>query len=151
MSGEIGHKKLFWGVYSTIGFVTIRNLFRFVEFVQGAIITWPHSEGAYILSEKEVLFYTLDTVPILCCFVCFIIFNPAKLLPKEDHAASVLPITTSTTTTTAAAAMGGDVDDLKALTTKGGLESDGTENEEVAVEYNGGILSSPAAAKDARL
>jgi hypothetical protein len=30
-----GHKKLFTGIYLTITFITVRNIFRFVEFIQG--------------------------------------------------------------------------------------------------------------------
>jgi hypothetical protein len=83
LKGSSEHKKLFTGLYLTIVFVSIRNIFRFVEFVQGAVLTWPVMDpNTYVLSEKEVLFYTLDTLPILFCFVGFIVYNPANLLPK---------------------------------------------------------------------
>jgi len=64
-------------------FVTIRNIFRFAEFVQGAVLPWPvTNQNTYVLSEKQVLFYTLDTLPILIVFVVFIVYNPANFLPK---------------------------------------------------------------------
>ena len=82
LKGTPEHKKLFTGLYLTILFVSIRNIFRFVEFVQGAVLTWPVTDpNTYIISEKEVLFYTLDTLPILFCMASFIIYNPANLLP----------------------------------------------------------------------
>lgn len=83
LKGTPEHKKLFTGLYLTIFFVSIRNIFRFVEFVQGAVLTWPVLDpNIYIISDQEVLFYTLDTLPILLCVLSFIIFNPANLLPK---------------------------------------------------------------------
>ena len=61
-----------------------------MEFTQGAILTSPYSPGAYVLSEKEYLFYALDTLPILLCFAAFIAFNPALLLPKESASEPVV-------------------------------------------------------------
>lgn len=83
LKGSPEHKKLFTGLYLTILFVSIRNIYRFVEFVQGAVLTWPVMDpNTYVISEKEALFYTLDTLPILFCFISFIVYNPANLLPK---------------------------------------------------------------------
>jgi hypothetical protein len=83
LKGTPEHRKVFTGLYLTILFVSIRNIFRFVEFVQGAVLTWPVlNPDTYIISEKQVLFYCLDTLPILLCFISFIVYNPSNLLPK---------------------------------------------------------------------
>lgn len=86
LRGERSHSFIFLGMYLNFAFLNIRNIFRFVEFVQGATLTWPYAEGIFVISESEPLFYALDTLPILLCFVTFIIFNPARLLPKESGA-----------------------------------------------------------------
>lgn len=75
---------MFLGLYVTNILVTLRNLFRFVEFVQGALLTWPVAEGTYVISEQEILFYTLDALPILLAFATYIALNPAWLLPKPE-------------------------------------------------------------------
>jgi RTA1 like protein len=79
------HRRTYIGIYSTIFLITVRNVYRFVEFVQGAVLTWPYSDGTFVISESEPLFYTLDTLPILACFVCYVLFNPARLLPKPEE------------------------------------------------------------------
>lgn len=86
LRGERSHFLIFLGMQIGFVFLNIRNIFRFVEFVQGAILTWPYAEGTFVLSENETLFYALDTLPILLCFLSFIVFNPARLLPKESAA-----------------------------------------------------------------
>jgi hypothetical protein len=62
--------------------VSIRNVFRLAEFAQDTVLSWPVAEGTYVLSEQQVLFFTLDTLPILLCFLSFIIFNPSRVLPR---------------------------------------------------------------------
>lgn len=86
LRGQRSHMFIFVGMHLSFVFLNIRNVFRFVEFVQGAILTWPFGEDTFVISENEVLFYALDTLPILLCFVAFILFNPARLLPKESVA-----------------------------------------------------------------
>ncbi|KAL4520966.1 hypothetical protein Ndes2437A_g04916 [Nannochloris sp. 'desiccata'] len=63
--------------------ITLGSWITVAEFVQGAVLTWPVMDpNTYVISEKEALFYTLDTLPILFCFISFIVYNPANLLPK---------------------------------------------------------------------
>ena len=76
--GTREHRLMFIGMYATVLFVSIRNVYRFVEFVQGAI-EYPQPSS---IQENQALFYGLDTLPIILSFVCFIIINPAFLLPK---------------------------------------------------------------------
>ena len=62
-------RKLFTGLYITVVFLFIRNIFRFAEFAQTAALGYPRPEDAYIISEKQYLFYIFDTIPILLIFV----------------------------------------------------------------------------------
>lgn len=72
------HTLLFIGVYLVIVLVSIRNIFRFVEFTQSAI-SYPDPGG---LAENQALFYSLETLPILLTFAVYILLSPAFLLPK---------------------------------------------------------------------
>ena len=72
------HQLLFIGVYLIIVFVSIRNIFRFVEFTQSAV-SYPDPGG---LDENQALFYSLETLPILLTFGVYIVLSPAFLLPK---------------------------------------------------------------------
>lgn len=72
------HTLLFVGVYLVIILVSIRNIFRFVEFTQSAI-SYPDPGG---LAENQALFYSLETLPIVLTFVVYILLSPAFLLPK---------------------------------------------------------------------
>eukprot|EP00890_Picochlorum_soloecismus_P006279 jgi/Picsp_1/6652/NSC_03995-R1_related to rtm1 protein len=72
------HTLLFIGVYLVIVLVSIRNIFRFVEFTQSAI-TYPDAGG---LAENQTLFYCLETLPIVLTFIVYIVLSPAFLLPK---------------------------------------------------------------------
>lgn len=72
------HTLLFSGVYGVIILISIRNIFRFVEFTQSAI-TYPNEGG---VAENQVLFYCLEALPILLAFVLFIVLSPTYLLPK---------------------------------------------------------------------
>lgn len=85
---EPNTRKLYVGIYLVMGWLAVRNIYRFVEFLQATILTWPPSDDAYVLSHKEVLFYTLDTIPILLCFVSFIAFHFARLLPPPEQLAA---------------------------------------------------------------
>jgi hypothetical protein len=75
--GYKAHKWLFLGVYGVIFFITIRNVFRFVEFTQSAV-KYPDPGG---LTENQTLFYALETLPILLAFAVFIVLSPIFLLP----------------------------------------------------------------------
>lgn len=72
------HTLLFTSVYGVIVLISIRNIFRFVEFTQSAI-SYPDPGG---LTENQTLFYCLETLPILLVFVVFIVMSPVYLLPK---------------------------------------------------------------------
>lgn len=72
------HTLLFTGVYGVILLISIRNIFRFVEFTQSAI-TYPDEGG---VANNEALFYCLETLPILLAFVVFILLSPTYLLPN---------------------------------------------------------------------
>jgi Na+/melibiose symporter-like transporter len=74
------HTLLFYSVYGVILLISIRNVFRFVEFTQSAI-TYPDEGG---VAENQTLFYCLETLPILLAFVVFIVLNPTYLLPKTS-------------------------------------------------------------------
>jgi hypothetical protein len=47
------------------------------------VLPFPTAPGTYVISEQEALFYTLDTLPILLCFLFYALFHPAWLLPKH--------------------------------------------------------------------
>ena len=72
------HGMLYAGVYLSIILVSIRNIFRFVEFLQGAIV-YPQASS---IAENQALFYGLETLPVLLAFSSLIIFSPTYLLPK---------------------------------------------------------------------
>lgn len=81
LRGRPQTRKLFIGLYWAMACLYIRNIFRFAEFVQATVLTWPAPEDAYVLSEQQVLFYTLDCLPILLSFLPFIFMHPGYLLP----------------------------------------------------------------------
>lgn len=74
------HGFLFMGVYGVILLISIRNIFRFIEFVQGAI-RYPDPGG---ISENQTLFYCLETLPIALSFGVFILLSPIAFLPKGN-------------------------------------------------------------------
>lgn len=82
-------RQLWAGLFLCISFLFIRNIFRFVEFTQNTILTWPPPDTAYVISQQQVLFYTLDTLPVLLVFASYIILHPSRLLPKPGDADAV--------------------------------------------------------------
>lgn len=80
------HSMLYAGVYLSILLVSIRNVFRFVEFLQGAIV-YP---AASSIADNQTLFYCLETLPILLAFGTLIVFTPTRLLPKFQPLESFL-------------------------------------------------------------
>jgi len=72
------HRLLFAGVYGVIVLISIRNIFRFVEFTQSAI-SYPDEGG---VADNQALFYSLESLPILLAFIVFIVLSPTYLLPK---------------------------------------------------------------------
>lgn len=82
--GEARGRRLFRGLYVAFAFLAVRNVFRFVEFTQATVLTWPPPDSAYVLSHSQLLFWLLDTLPILLCFLSYIIWHPSRLLPPVD-------------------------------------------------------------------
>lgn len=80
------HGLLYSGVYLSILLVSIRNIYRFVEFLDGAIV-YPSASG---IAENQALFYGLETLPVLLAFASLIIFSPTYLLPKVKPLESYL-------------------------------------------------------------
>jgi hypothetical protein len=54
LTGKRDTKRLFLGLYLGMAGLYVRNIFRFAEFVQATVLTWPAPEGAYVLSEQQV-------------------------------------------------------------------------------------------------
>jgi len=78
-------KSLFCGMYITMAFLYIRNIFRFVSFTQNTLMEWPPSPTTYVLSHQEVLFYCLDAIPIAIIFLTYILLHPGRLLPAKGN------------------------------------------------------------------
>lgn len=75
-------RPVFIGLYSTIGLMYVRNLFRFIEFTQGYL--------GY-LATNEVYFYIFDFTLIFSCFILYYIYHmgyylkrAAQLGPSHD-------------------------------------------------------------------
>ena len=58
--------------------ISIRNIFRFVEFTQSAI-SYPDEGG---VAGNQALFYSLESLPILLAFIVFIVLSLTYLFPK---------------------------------------------------------------------
>jgi len=73
---------LIWVLYFSSAFISIRCIYRVVEFAEGY--------GGYLLTH-EVFLYTLDTLPLLLAIVVYIPFWPAKYMEHSDvkHAESL--------------------------------------------------------------
>lgn len=54
LTGKAETRKLFIGLYFGMAMLYIRNLFRFVEFVQATVLEWPPPDDTYVLSEQQV-------------------------------------------------------------------------------------------------
>lgn len=89
ITGTHNLRKLYTGIYIATVFLFVRNIFRLVEFTQTTILGLNPSDDVYILANKEVLFYTLDTTPILLCFLAFIAYHPGWYLPKQAQLAGL--------------------------------------------------------------
>jgi hypothetical protein len=87
LRGDPGFRKLFAGLYLTIFFISVRNVFRLVEFTQRTVLGFPSPEGVYIIEDQEALFYAFDSLPIFLAFLSFIAFHPSRLLPTQVEAA----------------------------------------------------------------
>ncbi|PSC68907.1 Glycoside superfamily [Micractinium conductrix] len=83
LGGKRETKRLFTGLYIAMAFLYVRNIFRFVEFTQNTVLSWPAPNGTYVLAHQQILFYTLDALPVLLCLVTYICFHPGYLLPSS--------------------------------------------------------------------
>lgn len=72
--------KCLWTLYAGVALVTVRNVFRTVEFATST----SHNTG-FIL-EHEALYYALEAVPIVLCAALFLVSNPAGYLPQDMNA-----------------------------------------------------------------
>jgi hypothetical protein len=86
LRGERGTGATFAGLYLTIACVTVRNIFRFVEFLQTTLLDFPAPPGTYIIADQQVLFYCLDALPIFCAFCFYVLLHPARTLPTPAEA-----------------------------------------------------------------
>lgn len=76
------HRRLFIGIYATICLITLRNVYRFVEFIQGAILTWYGKNNIIVAFEAflictnivKIVNTLLDTTnTMLLPLFCFIL------------------------------------------------------------------------------
>ncbi|KAL4443301.1 hypothetical protein ABPG75_011038 [Micractinium tetrahymenae] len=86
--GRRGTGRLFAGFCLVWCLVTLRNAFRFVEFVQSTVLTWPPPDDVYVVAHQQVLFYCLDALPILLTFAVFAVAHPSYLLPPPEAMAN---------------------------------------------------------------
>ena len=86
LRGERGAGATFAGLYLTIACVTVRNIFRFIEFLQSTLLDWPPPPDTYIIADQQVLFYCLDALPIFCAFCFYALLHPARTLPTPAEA-----------------------------------------------------------------
>ena len=82
IAGTPALRRLYTGLYINMAFLSTRNIFRFVEFFQSTLLGWPTAPGTFVISDNQALFYSLDTLPILLCFLAFIVYHPGWYLPK---------------------------------------------------------------------
>ncbi|PRW50903.1 hypothetical protein C2E21_5428 [Chlorella sorokiniana] len=80
MSGSRALTRLYTGLYLNLVFLTVRNVYRFVEFAQITILGYPLPAGAYIIEQQQVLVYCLDAIPVFLCCAAFILFPPGRYL-----------------------------------------------------------------------
>lgn len=72
--------KCLWTLYAGVALVTVRNVFRTVEFATST----SHNSG-FIL-EHEGLYYALEALPIILCVILFLVSNPSRLVPQDMSA-----------------------------------------------------------------
>ena len=69
-------RPVFIGLYSTIGLMYVRNIFRFIEFTQGYL--------GY-LATNEVYFYIFDFALIFSCFVLYYFYHMGYYLNRAKQ------------------------------------------------------------------
>jgi len=76
-TSQLPHMARFWSVmWSTVSLLWIRNLFRVLEAF--AVLAGHTAIGG------EALFYILDTLPVLICFIMFNICHYALIVAEKD-------------------------------------------------------------------
>ncbi|PMD21554.1 hypothetical protein NA56DRAFT_571735 [Hyaloscypha hepaticicola] len=68
-----GWKRLLFTLYASLGFITIRFFFRFIEFSGGETSSNP-------LPYHEAYFYALEAVPMCFAILCYNITHPGTVL-----------------------------------------------------------------------
>ncbi|KAH8654069.1 RTA1 like protein-domain-containing protein [Tricladium varicosporioides] len=69
-------KSLLWAIYACVGFITIRILFRLVQFNAG-------TSSANALVGQEAYFYALEAVPMLLAALVFIVIHPGNIVERD--------------------------------------------------------------------
>jgi hypothetical protein len=78
--------RLYGGLYLTIVFLFVRNIYRMVEFSQSTTISFPPPPGTYIIAEQEALFYAMDTLMMLLCLAVLVVLHPGFSLRPRGKA-----------------------------------------------------------------
>lgn len=94
-----GFGRLFRGLYLTIFFITLRNVYRLAEFAQQAALSFPEPDNTFILAHSQALFYCLDALPILLAFLTFIVYHPSRLMFGHDAPLPPTDVESPTVTT----------------------------------------------------
>ncbi|MCJ1282191.1 hypothetical protein MMC26_001514 [Xylographa opegraphella] len=82
VQGRHGWKRLLYPLYATLLLITLRILYRIVEFANG---------GNAVLNDNEVFIYVLDATPMLFGMVIWNIWHPGRtLLGPESEPPKVL-------------------------------------------------------------
>ncbi|KAG9231780.1 RTA1 domain-containing protein [Amylocarpus encephaloides] len=70
-------KRLLWAIYGSLAFITIRIIFRLVQFTAG-------TKGAgNDLVGKEAYLYVLEAVPMIFAIACFVVVHPGPIVDKQ--------------------------------------------------------------------
>ncbi|KAL4437347.1 hypothetical protein ABPG75_004486 [Micractinium tetrahymenae] len=80
LAGRRETPRLFAGLYLAMAFLSIRNIFRFVEFAQQTVLGF-YAPDAYVIAHQQGLLFGLDALPILLCVATYALLHPGWLLP----------------------------------------------------------------------
>jgi tellurite resistance protein TehA-like permease len=72
-------ERAIWTLYTVSGLITIRSVFRFIEFAEG---------GTGTISRNEALMYVFDATLLFLAAVCFAIVHPGilfKSIERGEH------------------------------------------------------------------
>ncbi|KAK5060073.1 hypothetical protein LTR84_009957 [Exophiala bonariae] len=83
-NSSILHDRRYWmpllsALYIALAMITVRIIYRLVEFSGGI-------EKGSVLTTREVYFYLLEAVPMLCALTCFAVCHPGRFMngPGSD-------------------------------------------------------------------